>query len=432
MYPRIDIAYNGTVKEGKDINGYPNDENKSKVVEKKGGEKPPEIQEGNEVFMKITRNRKGKEMPRYEKAKVIGKIDRNIVPVKLGKRNTKVVIKNVKRPPQVASSLDTPGPSGISKQRKPARYESESGNSAVTDKYSKIEKYHRLVYTVGKDNLMKLESTIVLKSYSDNNKLVFVLEVPLLDTITYNYYKIIPIPIYNPISLKTSVIIPEYPYLIVNGLKYRPVSTPCQQIENDREDNIVQYADTTCIEQIMLLKNYSSCHKNVVQIEDLKNHLVANRMSLLFTKKNIILTETCKEEARKYNLKGTFLVIPNESCETQIGDKIISKVAETRTTEVKLLLNPVTMPELQQEIRIEDSQVDLRGVDLNDIKDILNSAKYNTFVIVKLKLFKKILQIRRNHLEPKDSSPADFSLKGGGVKGANPIDLCFIQQVFKY
>ncbi|VVD04964.1 unnamed protein product [Leptidea sinapis] len=55
-------------------------ENKSKVVEKKGGEKPPEIQEGNEVFMKTTRNRKGKEMPRYEKAKVIGKIDRNIVP----------------------------------------------------------------------------------------------------------------------------------------------------------------------------------------------------------------------------------------------------------------------------------------------------------------------------------------------------------------
>ncbi|VVC88103.1 unnamed protein product, partial [Leptidea sinapis] len=123
------------------------------------------------------------------------------------------------------------------------------------------------------------------------------------------------------------------------------------------------------------LKNFSSCHKNVVQIEDRRSHLVANRIWLLFTKKNIILTETCKEEAKKYNLKVTFLVIPNRSCEKQIGDKVISKVAKTRTPEVKLLLNPVTMPELQQEIRIEDNQVELRGV---DIKDIFNSAKYNS------------------------------------------------------
>ncbi|VVC86966.1 unnamed protein product [Leptidea sinapis] len=138
--------------------------------------------------------------------------------------------------------------------------------------------------------------------------------------------------------------------------------------------------------------------------------------NLEFDWKNIILTETCKEEVRKYNLKGRFLVIPYGSCETQIGDKIISKVAETRTPEVKLLLNPVTMPELQQEIRIEDSQVDLRGVTLTISK--IFSIVQNTIVKV----------IRRNHLEPKYSSPADFSLKGGGVKRAHPIDLCFVSQ----
>lgn len=324
-----------------------------------------------------------------------------------------------------------------------------------------IEKHYRLVYTVGKDNLTKLESTIVLKSFSDNKKLVFVLEVPLLDTVTYNYYKIIPIPIYNPSSLKTSIIIPKYPYLMVNGLKYRPVSIPCEQIEDDRvlckEDNIVQYADTTCIEQIMLLKNYSACHKNFIQIEDVRSHIIADGIWLLFTKKKLVLTENCNNEVMKYNLKGTFLIFPNRNCETQIGDKTISKVAETRTLQASLLLRPVALPELQHEIKMEDSQVDLRGVDLNDIKDILNSAKYNSesvnkseilvtqdisvwtisiivimsvftlaFFVVKFKVFKKMIVLRRNHLDPKDLPPADFSLRGGGVKDAHPVDICFV------
>lgn len=106
---------------------------------------------------------------------------------------------------------------------------------------------------------------------------------------------------------------------------------------------------------------------------------------------------------------------------------------------------------------MDDSQIDLRGVDLTDVKDILDSAKCNsdsadqseivitqeisvwtisiivimtlsalTIVIVKFKTFSKDLFKRRNHLEPKDLPPADFSLKGVGVKGSHPVDLCFV------
>lgn len=109
-------------------------QNKSKVLEKKGGEKPPTMNEGDDIFMKTTRTRKSKEKPRYEKAKVVGKVVRNIVPVKLGKRNTKVAIKNIKRPPQVVqSSPDAPGPSGIDNRCKRAGYESESWHCSDTN-----------------------------------------------------------------------------------------------------------------------------------------------------------------------------------------------------------------------------------------------------------------------------------------------------------
>lgn len=102
-------------------------EDKVKVRDKRGGEEPPEIKEGDEIFMKNTRTRKAKDLPRFEKAKVIGKPDRNIIPVELKKRKTRVAIKNIKRPPQVKPS--TSGTNQLEQQPGPSKSGEKSGNS---------------------------------------------------------------------------------------------------------------------------------------------------------------------------------------------------------------------------------------------------------------------------------------------------------------
>jgi hypothetical protein len=71
------------------------------VRDKKGGEQIPGINVGDKIFMKNTRTRKAKDLPRYEEAKVVGNPSRNIIPVELKNRKTRVAIKNVKRPPQM-------------------------------------------------------------------------------------------------------------------------------------------------------------------------------------------------------------------------------------------------------------------------------------------------------------------------------------------
>lgn len=111
---------------------------KVKVRNKKGGEDPPEIKEGDTIFMKDTRVRKPKEKPRYEKAKVIGKPDKNIIPVQVKKRNTRVAIKNIKRPPQVARGItDGPSTSGMLPQH--PRPRAESGDSSSQNGHSSDE-----------------------------------------------------------------------------------------------------------------------------------------------------------------------------------------------------------------------------------------------------------------------------------------------------
>lgn len=88
---------------------------KSAAIEKRGGEKDFDIDVGDTVFIKGVNTRRSKDKPRYQKAQVIGAIQRNIVPVITHNRNTKVPIKDIRRPPQVGPSGGPsdpqPGPS---------------------------------------------------------------------------------------------------------------------------------------------------------------------------------------------------------------------------------------------------------------------------------------------------------------------------------
>lgn len=88
---------------------------KQKVRDRKGGEiETAQFPEGEVIFSKLVNTRKGKDKPRYQKAIVTGATERNIVPIEVGNRQTKVPLKNIKRPSQVVSSDPSdpqPGPS---------------------------------------------------------------------------------------------------------------------------------------------------------------------------------------------------------------------------------------------------------------------------------------------------------------------------------
>ncbi|KAI5641614.1 integrase core domain-containing protein [Phthorimaea operculella] len=112
-------------------------ENKVKVRSKLGGEEPPEIKSGDIIFAKDTRTRKAKHLPRYEKVIVTGEVDRNIIPVKMKNRDTKVAIKNIKRPPQMADA--DAGPSHPHKRRRNKQNRNEQGCSGTKNRDSDDE-----------------------------------------------------------------------------------------------------------------------------------------------------------------------------------------------------------------------------------------------------------------------------------------------------
>lgn len=74
---------------------------KEKVKHKRGGEIVPPFTEGQALYAKAVNKRQSKDKPRYQKAIITGEAKQNVVPIKVKDRDTKVPIKNVKRPPQV-------------------------------------------------------------------------------------------------------------------------------------------------------------------------------------------------------------------------------------------------------------------------------------------------------------------------------------------
>lgn len=316
-----------------------------------------------------------------------------------------------------------------------------------------IENHAQTIYPVTKNNLLKLERNIILKSYIDKNKLVFVLEIPLIESETYNYYKVIPIPITK--SSKTYTIIPKYPYLLVNGLKYRNVLSPCESIEDNKylcsEENMATINEETCIEELMLIKNnYSLCYQHHIRMEKLKIQKIMNNSWLIFTTDKIILTEHCRNDVRRFSLLGTYIVTPSQRCSMQIGRTIFGQ--SSNASDMNMQLPLAVIPEIQQDLATADKKLDVTNVDFSDVKEMLNNIRnsnseivvesvvthnisiwtivlYLIVVVVAISIVLKFklysIFNKRNSPKPPSAPSDNFSLREGGVKNTNPIHICF-------
>ncbi|XP_028159428.1 uncharacterized protein LOC114352149 [Ostrinia furnacalis] len=315
--------------------------------------------------------------------------------------------------------------------------------------FTEIEKHANLLYKVNEYNLVNLEQNMLMKSYLIDKKLVFILEIPIVENNTYNYYKVMPIPIHNPTTNKTHAIIPQYPYLIVKKLKYIPVAHPCEEINRDRylctSDDIVQYQNELCIEQLMLLKNnYSACLQREVKIEKTRIQPITDSQWILFFKTNTILTERCQDETRKHTLHGTFILLRDQSCEIQIDGSTLSPL--TNASAMETHVPPIQLPELDQN-RPQWTPVDLRNVDLRDISSVLSDIEtdymysednfsvttkisvwtISIYIIVILVIIMlSWLFLKRNFHKTTVLPLENSSLGEGGVRDLNPQQISFV------
>lgn len=76
-----------------------------------------------------------------------------------------------------------------------------------------------------------MDKVIQIKSYSKDNKIIFILEVPTVEIESYNYYHLYSFQIKHGNNFKT--IIPQSKYLIQNERKYALFNEHCKEMRNN-------------------------------------------------------------------------------------------------------------------------------------------------------------------------------------------------------
>lgn len=317
----------------------------------------------------------------------------------------------------------------------------------------RIEKTDKLVFKVTPENIIKIEQSITLKSYYKNHDINLVLEIPLVERNTYFYYKIVPLPITQPETNLTLIILPKYPYLIVKGLKAKSLMSACKNIDDntylcDELQTVVPVEDT-CMLDLMRYSHEASCEQIPIELEKVKiSPLQINRW-MIYTKSPVELTRTCANEILHYNILGTYLLTIDDECQYDIEEHHLAR----RQSEGDQIIFPkLPLVNLPENLKIPQyksvNPVKLSGVDLTDLKMLsfaLKNSEINSDSIIRINsvsvwtiilyvlvilsfpmfflfknLFKKCKK-GRNHFHKK-SVKDDFELKEGGVTSSHRIE----------
>lgn len=239
-----------------------------------------------------------------------------------------------------------------------------------------IEKTEKLVYPVNIENLLKIEQCIEMKAYLKQNQIKFIMHIPLIRNEIFNYFKMIPLPVYDSNNGLTSLILPKYPYLLVKGLNTKPLSQPCREIDDVRflcfENDVTPLVEDNCITELMRFStNISSCHPVPVTIDDFKVNLIQPNRWIVYAKTEILLTKYCENEIMQESIYGTYLLSmdDNDDCQVKIKDLTL-KTHHTQGKSVTYTKFPVmSLPKISPNSSdVQKKPVDLNGVDLADIQ----------------------------------------------------------------
>lgn len=243
-----------------------------------------------------------------------------------------------------------------------------------------------LMYPPIETNLLKIEETICVKSFIKNNQITFIMEIPLTDNSSYNYFKIYSLPIFHESENKTLAIIPKYPYLLAKGMKYLPLIKPCRPLSAGDQflctaDNQALYYELTCVEQLMKFEyDHSPCKQREIEIEKVRVQQVNAASWLLYTRLRTTLTKQCGEEISKQLVFGTYLVTIDEPCVLQIYGIHLRRHIFVEL-EVVERIPIVTLSQLNLNATAsESSVVNMKGISLDEVKYMAFSLKHSEVI----------------------------------------------------
>ncbi|CAH1183874.1 unnamed protein product [Phaedon cochleariae] len=132
-----------------------------------------------------------------------------------------------------------------------------------------------LPYSPDREHIIIFEKIINIKAYQTNTKIVFILEVPIVEPEYYNYYHLYSFPVHAEQD-SYQIIIPETEFLYLNEHHYIFSNEPCQEVIPGEamcalpEANPIDQRTPCEVNLILFTKKYENCRPQHIKLRDKK------------------------------------------------------------------------------------------------------------------------------------------------------------------
>ena len=179
-------------------------------------------------------------------------------------------------------------------------------------------------------NILLFEKSMNIKSYSQNNKITFILEIPIVEMEEYDYYHLYSLPVIQNDTF--FFVLPQSKFLALNDKKFIALENKCLQVSpeeflcQDGSPMQIKEEDAPCEVQLLsYAKNVTNCQPVPVYITDTKIQKLENNKWIIVSPKNVVLKQKCFKVRENKILLGTFLLEIDLNCEIEIGGAIIKR-----------------------------------------------------------------------------------------------------------
>lgn len=226
------------------------------------------------------------------------------------------------------------------------------------------------------ENILIFENILDIKSYSKNNEIIFIIEVPLVEKENYNLFNLFPLP--TPTGNHFKMIIPNFQYLIINDKNFGYSNLPCNKIFDNEylckhihTENF--YKDSPCEVQLLTYQhNITSCNPIPVKINSVQVQHVDDGKWILITDKDLTAVQQCASEKENIFLNGTYLAEINFPCSLRIADIVIKSYHNIKRNFYNVPLPVIKFNFSQNSIHNDLKSTSLNNVNLNKL-DILQN-----------------------------------------------------------
>lgn len=231
------------------------------------------------------------------------------------------------------------------------------------------------------ENILLYEKIINIKAYSENNKITFILEIPIVQTESYVYYHLYPLPIMK--NNNFNMIMPSSKYVIVNENKFALFNEKCKEIitheficENMNILPIKQNVQCE-IQLINYFNNVTNCKSIPIKLYDTQIRKLENSFWLISTPRLIVAKKYCKENVENIPINGSFLIdLGNSNCKIKVENMYIQQYKNNKMNFKLLNLPEINInPKVNEDI-LEPVNMELVNIDsFKDIHDLINNQK---------------------------------------------------------